>query len=175
MNPLLSKVVNQALEPFAGSGVRLDAQGRLCLPDGLDAARVHRFIELVLERSFESPKDALRDLFRRVGVAPEADRALGELLADDGRVDLGALRRNPVQLGRSLTRLLEVPARFRTFLIHDLGLADPHGSTLEEAVVSTRERAAAALGCDAEWDAILARPVGVAELARPWREIAEAS
>ena len=45
------------------------------------------------------------------------------------------------------------------------GILDPGSCNF-----STRESAAARIGCRAEWDAILARPGEVGELARSWRE-----
>lgn len=165
----MKRLVSKALEQFAGSGVGIDDDGRLCLPDGLDPSRTHRFIELVMARGYESPKAAMHDLFRRVGVAPSAISALEELLGDEGHLDLSVIGHSPVLIGRTLPRFLDIPVRFRLFLIEGLGLADPDGKTLEDAVVSARERAAARLGCEPCWDAILSHPREVGELARPWR------
>ena len=170
MNRFMQRLVSKTVEQFAGSGVGVDDAGRLCLPDGLNADRVHRFIELVSAQSFDSPKEALHDLFARVGVAPAAVHALNEMLGDEGHLDFRALGNNPLRLSAAVPRLLEIPSLFRRFLVHDLGLGDPRGATLEQAVVSTRRSAAARLGCEADWDEILARPVEVSRLARPWRE-----
>ncbi len=112
MRALTRRLVSKAIEQVAGSGVGVDANGRLLYPDGLNPARVHRFIELVMAEHFASPKAALEALFRRVGVP---DRAI------------------------------------------------------EAAAIGTRKGAAAALGCEASWDAILAQGEAVGELARGWR------
>jgi len=165
----MQRLVSKALEQFAGSGVGIDDDGRLCLPDGLDASRTHRFIELVMARDYESPKAAMHDLFRCVGVAPRAIEALEEMLGDEGHLDWSTIGQSPVKIGTTLPRFLEIPACFRSFLIDGLELADRRGQTLEEAVVSTRIRAAAQLGCKPSWDAILSHPDEVSELARHWR------
>jgi hypothetical protein len=167
---IVRRLISRAVEQFAGSGVGVDADGRLCLPDGLDADRAHRFIELCVGRSYDSPKAALRDLFQRVGVAPAAVDALGEILGERGDLDMTAITRSPLKLGATLPRFLEIPGRFRIFLVEGLALADPAGDTLEEAVISARVRAAERLGCEACWDAILSRPDEVSALAVRWRE-----
>ena len=169
MSGMMQRLVSKVIEQFAGSGVGIDDDGRLCLPDGLDASRTHRFIELVMARGYESPKAAMHDLFRRVGVAPRAIEALEEMLGEEGHLDWTRIGHSPLKIGATVPRFLEIPARFRTFLIDGLGLADPGDETLEDAVVSTRHRAAAQLGCEPCWDAILARPDEVTELARGWR------
>jgi hypothetical protein len=130
---------------------------------------MHRFIELVSALSFASPKAALHDLFARVGVADAAIEALNEILGDGGELDWAGIGRHPFKLSIALPRFVEIPGRFRKFLIEDLALADPDGETLEDAVVSTRLRAAELLGCEPSWDAILSRSEGVSELARDWR------
>ena len=170
MRGFVQRLVSKTLTQFAGSGVSIDDAGRLCLPDGLDADRVHRFIEIVSEQSYDNPKAAMHDLFERVGVASSAVDMLNDVLGDNGQLDLRALGSNPIRLSTALPKLLEIPVLFRRFLVHDLGLGDARGATLEHAVVSTRRTAAARLGCPAEWDAILARPREVGRLARPWRE-----
>lgn len=170
MNEAVRRLVSKVVEKFAGSGVEVDASGRLCLPDGLDTTRMHRFIELVLDEQMETPKAALNELFGRVGIAPAALKVLDQIVGDQGEIDLNAIARNPVKLSMAVPRFLEIPVRFRSFLIDDLGLADPKCETLEDAVVSTRRRAAKRIGCKASWDEILARPKEVEELARPWRE-----
>ena len=161
--------MSKALEQLAGSGVGIDADGRLCLPDGLDPDRVHRFIELCADRSYQSPKAAMHDLFGRVGVAPAAITALNEILGEQGDLDWTAIGRSPLKLSAGLPRFMEIPVRFRDFLVEGLALADPGDGTLEDAVVSARHRAAEHLGCEPCWDAILSRPEGVSELASEWR------
>jgi hypothetical protein len=84
-------------------------------------------------------------------------------------VDLAAIGRSPLKLGVTLSRFIEIPARFRSFLIEGLALADPSGKTLEDAVVSTRFRVAERLGCKPCWDAILSRGPEVSALAGSWR------
>jgi len=118
----MQRLVSKALEQFAGSGVGIDDDGRLCLPDGLDAPRTHRFIELVMARDYESPKAAMHDLFGRVGVAPRAIEALEELLGDEGHLDWSTIGQSPLKIGSTLPRFLEIPARFRSFLIEGLEL-----------------------------------------------------
>jgi hypothetical protein len=162
-------MIGKAMDQFAGSGVSIDRDGRLCLPDDLDADRVHRFIEMCLDRPFESPKAALRELFQKVGISAGAISALEEILGEQGHLDWAAIGRSPLKLSTHLPQFLEIPARFRSFLIHDLALAEPGGATLQEAVVATRLGAAARIGCKPSWDAILARPREVGELARRWR------
>ena len=170
MNEVIRRLVSKVVEKFAGSGVEIDAHGRLCLPDGLDTTRMHRFIELCLDEELASPKAALNRLFERVGIAPAALRALDQIVGDEGDLDFVAIARNPLKLSLSVPRFLEIPTRFRRFLIEDLELADADCATLEEAVVSTRVRAAERIGCEASWDAILANPADIDALARPWRE-----
>jgi hypothetical protein len=175
MNAIVRRLITKTLEQLAGSGVGVDADGRLCLPDGLDPDRVHRFIELCADRSYASPKAALHDLFQRVGVAPRAIAALNEILGEQGELDWAAIGRSPLKLSAGLPRLLDIPVRFRSFLVEGLALADPGGRSLEEAVVSTRIRAAARLGCEPCWDAILSQPDDVRELASGWRSSATSS
>jgi len=170
MNEVVRRLVSKVVEKFAGSGVEIDGSGRLRLPDGLDARRMHRFIELCLDERLVDPKSALQALFARVGIAPVALAALDQIVGPEGEVDFQAIAHNPLKLSRAVPRLLDIPVRFRHFLIDDLGLADPDCATLEEAVVSTRQRAAERLGCEPTWDAILARSDEVGALARSWRE-----
>jgi hypothetical protein len=170
MNEIVRRLVSKVVEKFAGSGVEVDANGRLCLPDGLDTRRMHRFIELCLDEKLDSPKAALNELFGRVGIAPAALAVLDQIVGDQGELDLQAIARNPVKLSVAVPRFLEIPIRFRRFLIEDLGLADPSCVTLEDAVVSTRQCAATKIGCPPTWDEILARPADVEALTRPWRE-----
>ena len=170
MSWMARKVANAAIEQVAGSGVEIDAEGHLTFPDGLDPPRIHRFIELVMDARFDSPKAALHSLFRRVGVTDSAVEALDEILDDDGGIVWREVGRHPVHLTRALPHLREIPACFRSFLIDGLGFAAPGDETLEAAVVSTRQNAAAALGCAPTWDAILGAGDRVADLARPWRD-----
>ena len=170
MNEVVRRLISKVVEKFAGSGVEIDQAGRLCLPDGLDTDRMQRFIELCLGEQLDSPKAALNRLFERVGIAPAALAALDQIVGDEGQLDFQAMARNPLKLSIAVPRFLEIPVRFRSFLIDDLELADPGCDTLEAAVVSTRHRASAKIGCEPSWDEILARPADVEELTRSWRE-----
>jgi len=170
MNEVVRRLVSKVVERFAGSGVEVDPSGRIRLPDGLDTERMHRFIELCLSKKMDSPKAALDALFERVGIAPAALAALDQIIGEKGELDFVAIARSPLRLSRAVPRFLEIPTRFRSFLIEDLELADPGCVTLEDAVVSTRHRAAEKIGCEASWEAILAHPVEVEALARAWRE-----
>ena len=169
MSRIVQRLMSKMIEQFAGSGVGVDDDGRILLPDGLDTDRMHRFIELVSARSYASPKAALHGLFARVGVAEAAIEALNEILGDRGELDWAAIGRPPFKLSAALPRFLEIPVRFRNFLVEDLALADEGGETLEDAVVSTRFRAADLLGCEPNWEAILSHSDGVVELASDWR------
>ena len=170
MHALTRRLVSKAIEQVAGSGVSIDANGRLSYPDGLNPARVHRFIELVMAERFASPKVALEALFESVGVPDRAIEALVDVLTEDGALQLGAIGRHPIHLAAALPSVRQIPEHFRRFLIDGLGFADESDSTLEEAAIGTRKGAAAALGCEASWDSILAQGDGVGELARGWRE-----
>ncbi len=170
MNEVVRRLVSKVVEKFAGSGVGIDRTGRLCLPDGLDTDRMHRFIELCLDQKIDSPKAALNALFERVGISRVALMALDQIVGDHGDIDFQVIARNPLKLSLAVPRLLEIPVRFRGFLIEDLGLADADCVTLEEAVVSTRKRAADRIGCPPSWDEILAHPAEVEAIARAWRE-----
>jgi hypothetical protein len=170
MNEVVRRLVTRVVEKFAGSGVEVDAAGRLCLPDGLDTKRMHRFIELCLDQTLDDPKTALIALFRRVGIARPALRALDQVVGPHGDLDFQAIARHSVSLGLAVRHLLEIPVRFRCFLIEDLALADPGCATLEEAVVSTRRAAAEKIGCRPAWDEILDHPAEVSALARAWRD-----
>ena len=172
MAGILDRLTSKALDQLVGSGVALDDDGRLCFPDGLDSKRIHRFIELVMARGFDNPKAALRALLDRVGVARATGRVLDDILGDHVELDWRAIGKRPLALGASVPRLLEIPTRFRHFLVAELALADPMGRTLEDAVVSTRIRAAERIGCAPCWDAILAQPDAVAALAHEWRSCA---
>jgi hypothetical protein len=170
MNEVVRRLISKVVQRFAGAGVEIDESGRLCLPDGLDAERAHRFIELCLDETLESPKVALSALFERVGVARSARRVLDQVIGEGGELDLHAVARNPIKLSAAVPRLLEIPTHIHEFLVEGLELADPSCATLEEAVVSTRRRAAAKIGCEPSWDAILDRKTEVAEISRAWRE-----
>lgn len=170
MNETVRRLVSKVVQKFAGSGVEIDAAGRLCLPDGLDAERAHRFIELCLDRSLDSPKAALNALFERVGVAPGALSVLDKVIGDRGELDLTAVAHNPLKLSAAVPRLLEIPTHIQSFLVDGLALADSDCVDLEEAVVSTRRHAAEKIGCEPTWDSILGCPVEVAEISRGWRE-----
>jgi hypothetical protein len=170
MNEVVRRLVSKVVEKFAGSGVEVDASGRLCLPDGLDTSRMHRFIELCLDEKQDSPKAALNTLFARVGIAPAALTALDQIIGDEGVLDFHAIALSPIRLSRAVPHFLEIPVRFRSFLIEDLGLADPTCVTLEDAVVSTRHQAAKKIGCAPSWEEILARPKEVEALTRSWRD-----
>jgi hypothetical protein len=173
MNEIVRRLVSKVVEKFAGSGVEIDQSGRLCLPDGLDTSRMHRFIELCLDETLDSPKAALNELFERVGIAPAALVALDQIVGERGQLDFQAIARNPLKVSIAVPHFLEIPVRFRCFLIEDLGLADPGCETLEDAVISTRHRAAEKIGCEPSWEEILARPAEVEALTRPWRERSE--
>jgi hypothetical protein len=170
MNEVVRRLVSKVVEKFAGSGVEIDSSGRLCLPDGLDTERMHRFIELCLDETLDHPKAALNALFERVGIARVALGALDQIVGEQGEINFQAVAANPLKLSMAVPRLLDIPIRFRRFLIDDLELADPDCVTLEEAVISTRKRAAAKIGCSASWDEILAHPTEIDAIARPWRE-----
>lgn len=170
MRALTRRLISKAIEQVAGSGVGVDANGRLLYPDGLNPARVHRFIELVLDERFTSPKAALEALFRRVDVPERAIEALVEVLTEDGGLQLGVIGRHPIHLTAALPSVRQIPEYFRRFLIDGLGFAKESDSTLEAAAIGTRIGAAAALGCEASWDAILEQGEAVGELARGWRE-----
>lgn len=170
MRALTRRLISKAIEQVAGSGVGVDANGRLLYPDGLNPARVHRFIELVMDQRFACPKAALEALFRRVGVPDRAVEALIDVVTDDGGLQLAVIGRHPIHLAAALPSLRQIPESFRRFLIDGLGFANESDSTLEAAAIATRKGAAAAVGCEASWDAILEQGETVGELARGWRE-----
>ena len=170
MNPIVRRLVSKSMEQLAGHGVGLDRDDRLCFPDGLDPDRAHRFIDLVMAEEHDSPRAALHHLFGRVGVPEDAVRALGQILTEEGRIDFRFLARHPVELASAIPSLREVPEAFRRFLIDGLSLADEDDATLDDAVVSARLRAAEAIGCEPDWDAILREEDAVRALSRDWRE-----
>jgi hypothetical protein len=163
------RVLNVLMSSFVDTGVTVDDRGRLCLPDGLTPPRVHRFIEHCTQQRFASPRDAMHALFQRVGVSSRAIALLNEIIHEGGDVDLGAVARHGPSLTAALPQFLEIPERFRDFLVDDLAIADPESPTLEKTVASARECAADRLGCAAEWDALLEHGDGIAAIAGPWR------
>ncbi len=169
MNRILSRLASRFTGSFVAHGVRIDEDGKLCFPDGLDPERVQRFIELVIGRHYDCPRDAIHDLFLRVGVSPKAVDVLGHVIRERGDVDLAAAAHHWRPLTAALPALHQIPVRFRDFLVEDLGLGDPSSGSLEAAIESARCNAAARIGCEPTWDAILARPDGVSELAAAWR------
>lgn len=162
--------MNVSMNAFVGSGVTIDDRGRLCLPDGLNPPRVHRFIELCMQESHAHPRAAMHALFGRIGVPTRAVKLLNEILDERGDIELGAVARRSTHLMASLHEFQQIPVRFRDFLVEDLALADAVCENLEEAVASARQAAAERMGCRPTWDAILEDVNGVGELARPWRE-----
>jgi len=169
MRSIARRVLNVLMNAFVGTGITLDDQGRLCLPDGLTPARVHRFIEHCTQQRYAHPRAAIHALFRDVGVAPGAVGLLDEIIHEGGDVDLAAVARHGPRLLAALPEFLEIPERFRDFLVGDLAIADIGSATLEQTVASARRRAAERLGCRADWDALLERGDGIADLAEPWR------
>jgi hypothetical protein len=175
MNAITRRLISKTMEQVAGSGVGIDADGRLCFPDGLDPEHVHRFIELVMDDEFASPKAAMEALFERVGVPKPAIDSLGEVLTTEGSLHLSAIGRHPIRLAASLPSVRQIPEAFRRFLVDGLGFASETDQTLQEAVISTRVGAARALGCKASWDAILGEGARVSEFGKGWREKTAAS
>ena len=157
MNRLLNRIVSRAMSSFVAHGVRVSDDGTLCFPDGLSPARVQRFIELCVGRPYDCPRAAIHDLFLRVGVSPKAVEVLGHIVRENGDVDVGAVAHHWRALAAALPTLQEIPTRFRDFMIFDLDLADRDSASLEQSIVSARRVAAARLGCESSWDAILAR------------------
>ena len=158
------------MEQVAGSGVGIDADGKLCFPDGLDPHQVHRFIELVMDSEFANPKEAMQALFGRVGVPQRAIDALGEVLTDQGSLNLSAIGLHPIRLAGSLPSVRQIPEAFRNFLVDGLGFATEADETLQEAAISTRLGAAHALGCAESWGAILGEAARVRDFGKEWRE-----
>ena len=170
MNRIVRRIVNKVMSAFVGSGVSLDSQGGLCLPDGLCPERVHRFIELVMNERFACPRDAMHMLFARLGVGPDAVRLLGEIIDANGDIEFGEAMKHSGALMASLPEFARIPGRFRDFLVEDLGLASAGCKTLEQAVASARETAAVRVGCASNWDAILDNAEALVDLTQPWRE-----
>ncbi len=170
MNVVVRKVVNKVMGAFVGAGIGLDDDGRLELPDGLDSVRVHRFIEICTGQRFSTPREAMHALFVMIGVPMKAVGLLDRVIDDGGDVDFKHATRHGPALLKELPELQQIPARFRDFLVEDLGLASADCGTLAEAVVSTRIAAAKRVGCDATWEAIMAHPAVLSDLSRSWRE-----
>ncbi|HKJ24673.1 MAG TPA: hypothetical protein VKB65_07615 [Myxococcota bacterium] len=169
MRWIARRVMNGLMGAFVGAGVAVDEQGRLCLPDGLTPQRVHRFIEHCTQQRYAHPRAAMHALFRQVGVEPRAVGLLNDIVHEGGDVDLAAVARHGPRLVGALPQLLEIPERFRAFLVDDLAIAEPGTASLENTVASARRRAAERLGCPADWDALLDRGDGIAAIAEPWR------
>jgi len=169
MRWIARRVMNVAMGAFVGTGISVDDDGRLCLPDGLDPDRVQRFIQMCTLETYPHPRAAMHDLFGKVGVRKRIVDLLNEIIHEHGDVDLSAAARHGARLTAALPQFQEIPERFRTFLIEDLAIAEPGSADLTAAVVSARLRAAEQLGCAAEWDAILAHPEQIAAFAAPWR------
>jgi hypothetical protein len=170
MNRILQRIVNTVMDAFVGSGVRIDEEGRLCLPDGLCPDRVHRFIELVMSERFRSPREAMHALFARLGMSPRAVGLLDEVIDSRGDIEIRRATRHAGALVAALPEFKQIPARFRDFLVDDLALAEDSCETLEQAVVSARESAAAHLDCEPTWDAILDNADALGDLTRAWRD-----
>lgn len=166
---LLNRLVGRVMGRFVAQGVSIDDDGRLCLPDGLTPDRVQRFIELCVGTEFACPRDAMHDLFGRVGVSPRVLAILNRIVHEDGDVDMSAIAHHWREAAGAVSGFHEIPTRFRNFLVHDLELADPASPSLEDAVSSTRRNAARRLGCRPDWDQILDLPEGVSDLAADWR------
>ncbi len=169
MSRLLNRIVSRAMSAFVAHGVRVSDDGTLCFPDGLSPDRVQRFIELCVGRRYDCPREAIHDLFLRAGVSPKAVDVLGQIVHEDGGVDVREAAHHWRGLAAALPALQQIPVRFRDFLIVDLDLAEPGCRTLEDALVSTRQNAAARIGCEPSWDAILSRPDEVSALTAAWR------
>ncbi|MDJ0866415.1 MAG: hypothetical protein QNK03_09930 [Myxococcota bacterium] len=170
MSRFLNRLASRLTSRFVAHGVSIDDDGRLCFPDGLDPERIQRFIELCVGRRYDCPRSAMHDLFRRADVSPRAVELLEHIVREDGHIDVAAAARRLPAVTAALPALHQIPERFREFLVSDLGLADPASHSLEAAVVSARETAAARMGCASRWDAILERPEQVAALTADWRE-----
>jgi len=166
---LLNRLISKVMGTFVAQGVSIDDDGRLLLPDGLTPDRVQRFIELCVGTDFDCPRDAMHDLFGRVGVSARGLAILNQIIHEDGDVDMAAIAHHWREAASAVPDFHEIPTRFRDFLVHDLKLADPASKSLEEAVSSTRRNAAKSLGCQPDWDQILDLPEGVSELAAEWR------
>jgi len=162
--------MNRVMGAFVGAGVGLDDDGRLHLPDGLSADRVHRFIEVCTAESYDSPRAAMHSLFTQIGVSVKAVSLLDRIIDESGDVDFARASRSGPALLAQLPEFHRIPALFRDFLVDDLALAPASCENLAEAVAATRIAAAKHVGCDPTWDAILDHADALGELARPWRE-----
>jgi hypothetical protein len=165
----LNRLIGKAMGAFVAQGVSIDDEGRLLLPDGLTPDRVQRFIELCVEEEFDCPRDAMHDLFGRVGVSARVLAILNQIIHEEGDVDMAAIAHHWRAAAGAVPDFHEIPTRFRDFLVHDLKLADPASKNLEDAVSSTRRNAATRLGCQPDWNQILDLPEGVSDLAAEWR------
>lgn len=170
MNRLVRNLANRIMGAFVGSGVGLDDDGSLHLPDGLTAPRVHRFIEVCMGRDYASPREAMHSLFAQIGVPMKAVAVLDRVIDDGGNVDLARATRAGSAVLAALPELHRIPGLFRDFLVVDLALAPSDCADLEAAVVATRVAAAHRVGCDPTWEAILEHADVLGEIARPWRE-----
>lgn len=170
MNRLVRNIANKVMSAFVGAGVGLDERGGLTLPDGLDPERVHRFIEVCMDRPYPSPRAAMHSLFSEIGVPRKAVALLDRIIDERGDVDFALATRHGAALLASIPDFQCIPLLFRDFLVHDLALASSDCATLAEAVASTRAEAARRLGCEPSWDAILGEGRVLGDLARPWRE-----
>lgn len=170
MNRVVRGIAHRIMSAFVGAGIGLDDDGRLQLPDGLNADRVHRFIELCTGRSYGSPREAMHALFAQIGVSMRAVALLDRIIHESGDVDLGRATRNGAALLAAMPEFHRIPELFRVFLVDDLALASPACETLLDAVVATRIAAASRVGCAPDWDAILEHTHALGEIARPWRE-----
>lgn len=167
---ILNRMISKGMGAFVAHGVSIDDDGRLCLPDGLTPRRVHRFIELTLDRSYACPRDAMHDLYGHVGVPESTIRALNGIVGEQGDLDMGAIARHWTSLAGELPHFHAIPTRFQDFLVKDLAMADPDSRSLGAAVESTRRNMAERVGCAPTWDEILEHPVEVAAIAASWRE-----
>jgi hypothetical protein len=170
MNRLIRNIANKVMGAFVGAGVGIDDHGGLSLPDGLNADRVHRFIEICMDREYRSPREAMHSLFAEIGVSRKAVGLLDRIIDERGDVDFAHATRNGPALLAAIPEFQRIPGLFRDFLVHDLGLAPESCETLAEAVLATRVEAAGRLGCAPTWDAILEQGRVLGDLARPWRE-----
>jgi hypothetical protein len=170
MNRIVRNVANRIMGAFVGAGVGLDHDGRLHLPDGLSADRVHLFIEVCTDERYESPREAMRSLFTQIGVPMKAVKLLDRIIDEHGDVDLARATRSGSALLAALPHFHRIPGLFRDFLVDDLAIASRDCESLAEAVASTRVAAAERVGCEPTWDAILEHADELSALAHPWRE-----
>ena len=170
MNRLIRGIANKVMNAFVGAGVSLGDEGQLNLPDGLSPERVHRFIEFCMDQPYPTPRAAMHSLFSEIGVPRKAVHLLDVIIDEQGDVEFGHATRHGPALLAAIPDFQRIPVLFRDFLVNDLGLASTDCTTLEDAVASTRVAAAAELGCEPSWEAILEHGEILGHLARPWRE-----